>query len=87
MVAPYDAPKAVQMLKGSTVEVSTVIDFPHGSNRAVKVFQAVKAIENGATHLDMVMAISRAVAGNFDYVEEDIRGVVEIAHAHSIASK
>lgn len=88
MVAPYDVPKAVQMLKRSTVEVSTVIDFPHGSNlRESKVFQAVKAIENGATHLDMVMAISRAVAGNFDYVEEDIRGVVEIAHAHSIAVK
>ncbi len=88
MVAPYDVPKAVRMLQGSPVEVSTVIDFPHGSNLPEsKVFQAVRAIENGARHLDMVMAISRAVAGHFDYVEADIRLVAEAAHARGIPLK
>jgi deoxyribose-phosphate aldolase len=88
MVAPYDVPKAVQMLEGSPVEVSTVIDFPHGSNLPEsKVFQALKAIDNGARHLDMVLAISRAVAGHYDYVEMDIHTVAEAAHAHGVPLK
>ena len=76
------------MLKDSQVEVSTVIDFPHGSNLSEsKVFEVEKAVENGARHLDMVMAISRAVAGHYDYVEEDIRKVVAAVHAHGILLK
>ena len=88
MVAPFDVSKAARMLKDSQVEVSTVIDFPHGSNLSEsKVFEVEKAVENGARHLDMVMAISRAVAGHYDYVEEDIRKVAAAVHAHGILLK
>lgn len=80
-VAPYDAERSAKLLAGSDVRVSTVIDFPHGSNiTEAKVFESVKAIENGASELDMVLAISRLVSGDFKYVEEDIRAVVETAH-------
>jgi deoxyribose-phosphate aldolase len=88
MVAPYDVSKAVARLKGTGVQVSTVVDFPHGSNLTVsKVFESERAIENGAAHLDMVIAISRVVAGHMDYVEEDIRAVVETGHAHNVPVK
>jgi deoxyribose-phosphate aldolase len=88
MVAPYDVERAVERLRGSPVAVSTVVDFPHGSNLpASKVFQAQRAIERGARHLDMVMAISRAVAGHFDEVEDDIRAVVQAAHAAGVPLK
>jgi deoxyribose-phosphate aldolase len=88
MVAPYDVPKAVQALDGSPVKISTVVDFPHGSNQtAAKVFEAELAIANGASHLDMVLAISRLVAGHFDYVEEDIRAVVGVGHARNVPVK
>lgn len=88
MVAPYDVEKAVKLLQGSPVEVSTVIDFPHGSNLTEsKIFQVHKAIDRGAAHLDMVLAISRLVSGNLDYVEEDIRGVVEAAHGRGVPVK
>ena len=88
MVAPYDVPKAVKVLKGTDVLVSTVIDFPQGSNlTAAKVFEANLAMDNGASHLDMVLAISRVVAGHYDYVEEDIRGVVAACHARNVPLK
>jgi deoxyribose-phosphate aldolase len=88
MVAPYDVPKAVKALAGTGILVSTVVDFPHGSNLTqAKVFESKLAMDNGASHLDMVLAISRLVAGHFDYVEQDIRAVVEVAHARNIPVK
>jgi deoxyribose-phosphate aldolase len=88
MVAPYDVKKAVKCLEGTGILVSTVVDFPHGSNlTASKVFESERAIENGAAHLDMVLAISRLVAGHLDYVEQDIRQVVEIGHGHGLVVK
>jgi len=88
MVAPYDVRKAVMCLKGTGILVSTVVDFPQGSNlTASKVFESERAIENGAAHLDMVLAISRLVAGHLDYVEQDIRQVVETGHAHGVVVK
>ena len=88
MVAPYDVPKAVKALQGSSIQVSTVIDFPHGSNlTAAKVFEANLAMDNGAAHLDMVLGISRVVAGHMDEVEADIRAVVEAGHARGAPVK
>jgi len=87
-VAPYDVTRAVKGLEGSGVKVSTVIDFPHGSNLPeAKVFESKLAIENGASSLDMVLAISRLVSGEFDYVEDDIRQVVDYAHLFGISVK
>jgi deoxyribose-phosphate aldolase len=88
MVAPYDVSKAVERLAGTGIKISTVIDFPHGSNLTeAKVFESNLAMDNGASHLDMVLAISRLVAGYFDYVEDDIRAVVQAAHARKVPLK
>lgn len=87
-VAPYDVQRSADLLKGSGVRVSTVVDFPHGSNvTEAKVFEAVKGIENGATELDMVLAISRLVAGDLDYVKQDIAEVVKVAHERDVVVK
>lgn len=88
MVAPYDVPRAVKALKGTGIQVSTVIDFPHGMNMtASKVFQANVAMDNGAEHLDMVLGISRVVSGHMDEVEADIRAVVEAGHKRNVPVK
>jgi deoxyribose-phosphate aldolase len=88
MVAPYDVPKAVNMLQGSQVEVSTVVDFPHGMNLTEsKVFQAQRAIEKGAKHIDMVLGISRVVSGNYDEVIEDVRCVVDASRQYGVLVK
>ena len=88
MVAPYDVSKAVGRLAETGIKTSTVIDFPHGSNLTeAKVFEANLAMDCGAAHIDMVLAISRMVSGDLDYVEKDIRAVVEAGHVRNVPVK
>ena len=57
-VNPVWVKEAAQALKGSTVEVCTVIGFPLGATTTeTKAFEAKNAIENGATEVDMVINI------------------------------
>jgi deoxyribose-phosphate aldolase len=68
---------AVKHLAGSTVDVSVVVGFPHGSNRAeTKAVEAGLAIRDGAREIDMVMNIGQFLAGHDDAVRKDIEGVV-----------
>jgi deoxyribose-phosphate aldolase len=81
-VKPSHVKHAAELLKGSSVKVSTVIGFPHGTTTTrCKVVEAQEAIENGASELDMVINIGRLLSGDFDYVEKDIKSVVDEAHS------
>ena len=87
-VRPCDLPLAAEALKGSCVKLCTVIGFPHGANStAVKVFEANRAMDDGAVELDMVLNIGRLVSGRFDDVESDIRAVVAAAHSRGAIIK
>jgi len=77
---PSDVTRCTELLAGSPVAVGTVIGFPHGSvTTATKVFESERALADGATELDMVLAIGRLRSGDDAYVEADIRAVVEAA--------
>jgi len=70
------------MLSGSDVKVGTVVGFPHGNHLTdVKVFETRRALEQGAREIDMVLKIAALKSGRDRDVEDDIRAVVEIAHA------
>lgn len=87
-IRPMDVAAAAKALAGSTVNVCTVIGFPHGSTTsATKVFETQDAVANGATEIDMVLNVSALLSGDFDYVEKDIRGVVEAAHSKGASVK
>ncbi len=87
-IRPMDVAVAAKVLAGSTVNVCTVIGFPHGSTTsATKVFETQDAISNGATEIDMVINVSALLSGDYDFVEQDIRGVVEAAHAKGASVK
>jgi len=87
-VKPCHVRAAAQALKGTDVRVGTVIGFPHGSNRtAVKVCEANVAMDDGAVELDMVLNIGALRGGQTDLVREDIRRVVEAAHARGALVK
>lgn len=80
-IRPMDVAPAAEILAGSDVHVCTVIGFPHGSTTtAVKAFETADAIKNGAVEIDMVINVSALLSGDYDYVEQDIRAVVEVAH-------
>ena len=72
---------AAEALKGSTVNVCTVIGFPLGATTsASKAFEAKDAIANGATEVDMVVNIGMIKSGKWDYVKDDIKAVVDAAN-------
>ncbi len=81
-VKPCDVKLAAKLLSGSDVAVGTVIGFPHGnSTTAIKVAEAKQALADGATELDMVINIGALRGSKCDYVRDEIRGVVDVAHA------
>lgn len=87
-VKPCDVKIAKEVLEGSDILVTTVIGFPHGSNKtSIKVAEAIEAINDGAVELDMVLNIGRLLSGQFDYVESDIKAVVEVAHKQGVLVK
>ncbi|PIF05176.1 MAG: deoxyribose-phosphate aldolase [Draconibacterium sp.] len=87
-VKPCDIKKAAKLLKNSDVKVSCVLSFPHGADTTpVKAFQARQAIEDGTDEIDMVMNIGRFLSGDYDYVVNDIKAVVDVAHEHGILVK
>jgi len=72
---------ACKVLNGTNVLVTTVIGFPHGSNRTdVKVFEAERALAQGCKELDMVLDIGKLLGGEYEYVERDIAAVADVTH-------
>ena len=64
---------AKKNLSGSNVKVCTVVGFPLGAmSTAAKVFEATKALEDGAEEVDMVINIGELKSKNFQKVEEEI---------------
>jgi deoxyribose-phosphate aldolase len=87
-VRPYDVRLAATLLADSPVKVSCVLSFPHGADATpTKRFQAKQAIEAGVAEIDMVMNVGKFLSGDADYVKNDIRAVVEEAHAHGVMVK
>lgn len=80
-IMPYYLSRCAELLGGSTVQPSTTIGFPHGGHTSsAKLFEAEKAIEDGCQELDMVVNISQVLSGNWHYVTDEIRAIVELAH-------
>jgi deoxyribose-phosphate aldolase len=81
-IKPYAVTLAKKILAGSTVAVGTTIGFPHGGQvTTVKLAESMQAVEDGATELDMVVNIGKVLSKDWRYVSDDIRAVVEFAHA------
>jgi deoxyribose-phosphate aldolase len=81
-ILPYYLASCAEILRGSTVKASTTIGFPHGGHASsVKVAEARQALADGGEELDMVVNLSKVRSGDWDYVAEDIRGVIDLAQA------
>jgi deoxyribose-phosphate aldolase len=80
-VRPADVRRAAELLAGTHVLVGTTIGFPHGNHRTeTKVFEAERALEDGAIELDMVLRIGALRSGRDAEVQDDIAAVVAVAH-------
>jgi deoxyribose-phosphate aldolase len=75
-VKPYAVRLSRQALTGSRVKVCSVIGFPHGNScTSIKVVETIQAVKDGATEIDMVINIGRALGGQWDYVYDEIKAI------------
>ena len=81
-VKPYAVKQTADLMKGSDVLVGCVIGFPAGNSAiSVKVFETEQAVKDGAVEIDMVINIGKALGGDWDYIEEEIKSVTNACHA------
>lgn len=81
-INPIFVPLAVKKLAESDVAVCTVAGFPLGaSSTATKVCDAVLALSQGATEIDMVIPVGLLKAGETSRVRGDVCAVASVCHA------
>jgi len=77
--------RATEALHDTTVSVATVVGFPLGADPvAVKVAETEDLVRRGADEIDMVISIGHLVAGDIDYVANEVRNVVHAAKGHVV---
>jgi len=87
-VNPTHVALCAKLLKNIPVKICTVIGFPLGASAPkVKAFEAQNAFNDGATEIDMVINIGALKSRDYEIVAQDIRGVVQVAHAQGVLVK
>ena len=78
-VKPYAVSMAKKLLEGCEVKVGTVVGFPHGnSSSEVKIFETLQALKEGATEIDMVINVGKALSADWEFVEKEIRAITYV---------
>lgn len=79
VVNPCYVKFAAKILEGSDVKVCSTVGFPFGvSLPEIKALEALKAVEDGAQELDMVMNLGALKSGDYAFVKQDIEAVVDV---------
>lgn len=87
-VKPYQVKLAKHLLDKTSVVVSTVVGFPHGSSTTeTKSAEARQALSEGATELDMVINYGELRSGNVDYVRNEVKIICDLAHSQQAKVK
>ena len=69
---------AVEKLRGSTVKPCAVVGFPHGNaGTAAKIHEAIRAVEDGALEVDMVVNIGWVKDNRMSAADDEIAAMNE----------
>jgi deoxyribose-phosphate aldolase len=80
-IKPYAVKRAAELLKDTGVLAGCVIGFPHGNSATEsKRYETELACRDGAVEIDMVINLGKALSGDWDYVERDVKAVCDEAH-------
>jgi deoxyribose-phosphate aldolase len=86
-VSPFLVPLAAQKLAGTDTLVCSVCGFPLGySNTETKADEARLLVSLGCAEVDMVLNVAALLEGETEFVEDDIRAVVDAA-SHASAGR
>lgn len=87
-INPYWVPFCKEQLKGTNVHVGAAIGFPLGQNTlATKLFETRDSLEEGADEIDYMINQSKVKAGDWDYIEKEMREITEISHEYNAPCK
>ena len=82
-IKPYAVPLAVEVLGATGIAIGTVIGFPHGSPAtAIKATEAARAFADGAREVDMVVNVGKVLGGDWTFVRDDVRAVLNVARGY-----
>jgi deoxyribose-phosphate aldolase len=69
--------RARELLSGTLIKVCAVVGFPHGAcTTTVKIVEAMEAMKNGASELDIVVNLGMVKSGKLDFTEIDLKNVI-----------
>ncbi len=84
-VNPIFAAFTAKELAGTGIKICCVVGFPLGATpSAIKAAEAKLCVENGAQEIDMVISVGAAREGDWAYVEQDIRAVVDAIRGRAL---
>ena len=77
-----------KILKDSVVHVGAAIGFPLGQQTIeVKAYETAEAIEQGADEIDYVINIGELKNKNYEYLEDEMRTIVDLCRENCVISK
>jgi deoxyribose-phosphate aldolase len=80
-ILPYYLARCAELLRGTTVNASTTIGFPHGGHTtAIKIAEARQALKDGGQELDAVINISKARSGDWQYLRDELVALTQVVH-------
>ncbi len=80
-ILSYYLARCAEVLAGTSVMPSTTIGFPHGGHRtSIKVAEAMQALRDGGKELDVVINISKARSGDWQYINDELTALAQTIH-------
>ena len=84
----YPVKLCKKLLQDSDVRVGAAIGFPLGQTTIKsKCFETKNAIENGADEIDYVINIGKVKESDYDYIEEEMKQLVQICKENNVLIK
>jgi deoxyribose-phosphate aldolase len=77
VVSSSHVQRARELMAGTLIKVCSVVGFPHGAcTTTVKIVEAMEAMKNGASELDIVLNIGMVKSGKYEFAEIDLKNVI-----------
>jgi len=87
-VYPMSIEYVAKRLAGSSTNPQMATGFPTGNHLTeAKLFEAQLGLDQGAKEIDMVISIQRFLAGDYNYVGDEISRMVELCKAYNVGVK
>ena len=77
-----------ELLQGTNIHVGAAISFPLGQTTLdIKLAETKQAIDDGADEIDYVINIGKAKMHDWNYIEQEMRSIVELCHENQLICK